>query len=387
MYDLIVCGGGTAGCAVAIAAAEQGLKVLLCEQFAQLGGIITSSCVGYIMDSRDKNDVLPGLLKDIFAHCSVGGSTVGGTMVNSETMKYYLEDRLVNAGVELRYFTRVIGVDKAGDKITSVVLSQKSDVVRESASIYVDCTGDGELGYMAGCSYDLSAPDKRQPASFYVLVTGIEYDEVKDFLFNTLHIYSEDAKTNLLKEFKRAGFTPTYLCPTLGYIENGLFFYGINHQFLNDIGADELTRATVLGRREVFESVRALKSLGGCWKNLTVVNSPGMIGVREGRRIKGVKTVTKDDLIAGTSYENSMCNVTHAVDIHDKNGYNQAGIKAKPYDIPIEAMTSSEISNLYMAGRCISGDYYAYANYRLSGNTITMGWNLGKHLSKALKTQ
>ena len=112
-----------------------------------------------------------------------------------------------------------------------------------------------------------------------------------------------------------------------------------------------------------------------------------MIGVREGRRIKGVKTVTKDDLIAGTSYENAMCNVTHAVDIHDKNGYNQAGIEAKPYDIPAEAMTSAEISNLYMAGRCISGDYYAYANYRLSGNTITMGWNLGKYLSETLKTK
>lgn len=380
MYDLIICGGGTAGCAVAISASERGLHCLLCEQSGELGGIITAGCIGYIMDAKEKKGIVEQLRE---SDCAV--SKGGSFMVNTETMKYYLEDRLIKAGVELRYFTKLIQVHKENDRISSVVLSQKSDIVKEQARIYVDCTGDGELGYLSGCTYSISEPSELQPASFHALVTGIKYEEVKDCVFNNPEIYSEDAKANLLLEFKRAGFVPTYLCPTLGRLESGLFTYGINHQYLENLSVKELTQATIMGRREVFESVRALRSLGGKWSNITVANTPGMIGIREGRRIKGVKTVTKEDLINGNKAENSMCRVTLNVDIHGKTGYHDGGIKTKPYDIPLEAMTASDISNLYMAGRCISGDRFAHASYRVSGNTLTMGQNLGIYLAEKLR--
>ena len=52
-YDLVVVGGGTAGCACAYTAGKFGLKVLLIEQNTFLGGSITSSLVIPAMKTSD----------------------------------------------------------------------------------------------------------------------------------------------------------------------------------------------------------------------------------------------------------------------------------------------------------------------------------------------
>ena len=374
-YDVIICGGGTAGCAAALAAARGGLSVMLCEQNGELGGIVTTGCVGYIMDADKK-----GIVEEIKnSRCAVSNGK--NFMVNPEYFKYYLERRLLEAGVRIKYFSKAIGVKKNGDNIESVVVAQKSEIREYCAKAYVDATGDGDLAYFAGCSYEVGKDGVTQPSSFDVIVAGINYEEVKDCVFNAPDIWCEDAKANLLAEFKRAGFTPSYIKPTLGITEKNLFVYAINHQYVSPLTEEELTMATIEGRKEVFESLEALRSLGGRWKNIIVAKTPGYIGVREGRRIKGVKTITAEDLINGTKCENSMCRVSFNVDIHCEDGYDNAGIKTQPYDIPVEAMTSAEVKNLFMAGRCISGDFYAHASYRVCGNTLTMGENLGRYLA------
>ena len=44
-YDVLVCGGGVAGIAAALAAARQGAKVLLLEREYMLGGLATLGLV------------------------------------------------------------------------------------------------------------------------------------------------------------------------------------------------------------------------------------------------------------------------------------------------------------------------------------------------------
>ena len=45
-YDVIVCGGGTAGCVAAIAAARTGAKTLLVERSFAVGGMLTIGNAG-----------------------------------------------------------------------------------------------------------------------------------------------------------------------------------------------------------------------------------------------------------------------------------------------------------------------------------------------------
>ena len=49
------------------------------------------------------------------------------------------------------------------------------------------------------------------------------------------------------------------------------------------------------------------------------------------------------------------------------------GVRAKPYQIPLRALIAKDRSNLMMAGRCISGDFFAHASYRVTGNAVAMG--------------
>jgi hypothetical protein len=117
------------------------------------------------------------------------------------------------------------------------------------------------------------------------------------------------------------------------------------------------------------------------------VASCEQIGVREGRRIHGHYTVTDSDLIMGVRHKDAICRVTFGIDIHaataQKNkeaalsNTNDAGLRAKPYDIPIRALIAKDVDGLLMAGRCISGDFIAHASYRVTGNAVAMGQAAG----------
>jgi hypothetical protein len=161
-----------------------------------------------------------------------------------------------------------------------------------------------------------------------------------------------------------------------------------NHQYLvKGTNADDLSRATLEARAEVRRIVDGLRSLGGCWANLRLVSTGAQIGVREGRRIHGRYTVTADDLRNGTQHEDSAADVTFCVDIHSVDpkkdkGLHNAGIKTKPYQIPLRALIARDVDGLLLAGRCISGDFFAHASYRVTGNAVATGEAAGRHAAK-----
>ena len=57
----------------------------------------------------------------------------------------------------------------------------------------------------------------------------------------------------------------------------------------------------------------------------------------------------------------------------------------QPYDIPLRSLISSEIPNLMMAGRCISGDFYAHSSYRVTGDAAAMGEAAGVAAAQAVR--
>lgn len=380
MYDIVVCGGGSAGAATALFAAEGGKKVALIEQFGEMGGILTSDCLGYVMDAKDKHGFVKTLREAVGTQFE---PETENFKFDTEQMKYYLERRLVEAGVDIMYFSKICGADVENGKITAVNAVNKDGFFKVYGNVFVDATGDGDLGFFAGCSYDFGEEGKQegQPMSFLALVSGLNREEVKFFTNNYPGFPKSEGKKNLLKELARAGFTPTYRMPSLSYIREGVYNLGVNHQYGSGVDGKTLTQATIEGRDEVFRAVAALKSLGGIWKNISVIATPTYIGVREGRRIHGQYTVTVDDLIHGTKHDDSVCRVTFNVDVHTKEGTDDRNVKMQPYDIPLRALKSKEIQNLYMVGRCISGDHLALASYRVTGNTFTMGQNLGIYLA------
>ncbi|MBL8992654.1 MAG: FAD-dependent oxidoreductase [Spirochaetia bacterium] len=153
-----------------------------------------------------------------------------------------------------------------------------------------------------------------------------------------------------------------------------------NHQYgVQCDDAVKISLATVEARAELHRLIGGLRSLGGVWENVRIVATGAQLGVREGRRLHGRATLTLQNLIDGARFPDSVCRATFCVDIHSTNpardgkGLHGANAKTLPYDIPAGALISRDISNLMMAGRCISGDFFAHGSYRVTGNAVAMG--------------
>ncbi len=390
--DVVVCGGGPAGVCAAIAAARTGVRTRLIEVHGCLGGVWTAGVLSWIIDSADK----PGVMAEITGELERRGARAtrvpGGKnfAYDVEAMKLLLEEMCLEAGVEARLHTRVVAAARDSENRLAVVITEsKSGREAWAAKAFVDATGDGDLGKLAGCGFDMGHPETGavQPMSLVGLVTGIRFSEVEPFVGGSLNA----PKERLLAEMHRAGVSPSYAKPTLFRIHEELFALVANHQYDTDAtDADAVTRATLEARREVHGLVAGLRSLGGVWQGLRLVATGNQIGVREARRVYGRYTVSREDLLTGACHDDAVCRVTMGIDVHSTNEAKTRGIeskpfKSRPYDIPLRALIAKDVDGLLLAGRCISGDFLAHSSYRVTGNAAAMGQAAGATAALCVK--
>ena len=394
--DVLVCGGGPAGVAAALASARAGASTGLIEMHGCLGGIWTAGMMCWILDRGNKQGIMAELLARLEER---GARTIerDGTRTNGadiEAMKLLLDEMCAEAGVDVLLHTRVVGAcpDETG-RLALAITESKSGRQAHRAKVFVDCTGDGDLAALAGCGFDLGEPGtgRMQPMSLIALVSGIGAGGIHPCV-RVPGAEGSEAKVRLLAEMERAGVSPSYSRPTLFRVRDDLFMLMANHEYgASGLSAEELTRATIHARREIHDLVSGLRSLGGPWQGLYVVATGEQIGVREGRRIHGRYTVTADDMQAGARHDDAVCRAAFGVDVHSPDPAQCKGIapspfKTKPYDIPLRALLARDVEGLLMAGRCISGDFIAHSSYRVTGNAVAMGEAAGKVAARAART-
>ena len=226
--------------------------------------------------------------------------------------------------------------------------------------------------------------------SLMAILTGLDEKELIDnSLMKEKGLVFPGSKDTLYEEIKRAGMDASYTKPTLFGIRSGLVAMMANHQYgVSAMDANQISKATIEARAELYQMVNGLRGLGGIWRNMRLVVTGSQIGMREGRRIHGHYQLTKEDLIEGSQFEDAVCRVNFPVDVHslektDGGGYGRHGIKSKPYDIPMKSLIAKDVDGLMMAGRCISGDFFAHASYRVTGNAVAMGEAAGQVGAKA----
>ncbi len=392
-FDVVVAGGGPAGVCAALAAARAGAQVLLVEANGCLGGTWTAGLLCWVIDA-DK----PGIIREIGQRLEAAGargSRRGGAdkwSYDPEAMKLLLEELCGEAGVCVQLHTLVVAAQMGDDSAIRAVLTEsRSGRQAWTARVFIDCTGEGDLARHAGCGFDLGHPETGdlQPASMTTLVTGISFATVEPFVGGGLY----EPKRRLVQAIRDAGIEPSYCLPVLFHIHDDLYALISNHQYgipCDDAAA--LTRATLEARRECHAVVNALRKQGGCWSDLRIVATSEHLGMREGRRIHGLHTVSKEDMLQGVLHDDAVCRVTFGFDVHNtrRNEYGpsqQNKIKAKPYDIPLRSLIARDVSNLMMAGRCISGDFFAHSSYRVTGNAAAMGEAAGKVAALAAHTR
>ncbi len=375
---ILVCGGGPSGVAAAVTAAENGSEVVLIEKNECLGGTLTASLIGIVLDEKNKSGFIRRFCDRVNNEVNESGAPV------YEAEKYILEDMCLKAGVKLLYGTFISEIKAENGRITEVITVSKSGKKAYYPDVVIDATGDGDIAYMAGCEYEVGNEEgATQPMSMVAVVAGIDGDEAESMLASPEKDFWE-SRNNFNGLLNKLGIkTSMGACANITRINETLYYISINHQYGTRFdSAEDLTKATVEARKEIYETVKALKKHGGPFKNITLASTPQTIGVREGRRIKGKDSVTIDDLLNGNIQNDSVCTVTYWVDIHsltkdNKKGFSGDNITVKPYGIPMGALIPKNTENLLLSGRNLSGDFYAHASYRVVGNMGSTGQAAG----------
>ncbi|WP_419193642.1 FAD-dependent oxidoreductase [Kolteria novifilia] len=377
--DVIVCGGGPAGVAAAIAAARTGAKVRLFELHGCLGGVWTSGALSFVIDA-DKPGFNKELVTRLDKYDARANRGVKNYMYDVEAMKIVLEDLCKQLGIKTQLHTRAVGVLKDDSKrMTTLLTESKAGRQAWQAPVFIDATGDGDVGALAGCRWEVGR-DKDcpcQPMSLMGFITAdpevlADYTNLKG---------SGKNKDRFREEIEKAGMEPTYGKPTLWHMEGPIAAVMLNHEYgIKPFDAEAISDATINARRELFEVARALNKLGGKWDGTRLIATAEQIGIRDGRRIRGRYFVTVDDVIKGARHQDAICRSTFSVDVHAtsmennrKSAYSNHGIKAKAFDIPLRALIAADVDGLMLAGRCISGDFLSHASYRVTGNSVAMG--------------
>lgn len=379
-YDVIVCGGGPAGVAAALSAARNGAQTLLLEKNGCLGGVWTAGLLSHIVDHEGKS----GILQEILSLLRREGAQRWATDYDIESMKFVLEELCLQAGIEVQLHTSLASAQVEGREVKAVITEGFSGREAWTAKVFIDCTGNGDLAARCGCGFDFGAPGSQstQPMSMVCLMTGLDMQELdKIGMLRTEEPGEKNrrAKDVFLAELRKAGYEPTFGRPTLNTIRADLFQMMINHEHGSGINGRDVSRATLHGRAETYSAVKALRQLGGIWRNLRIVATSEQIGIREGRRIHGRYKLTIEDAVSGARFHDGVVRAAAPIDIHGVDPqtglsvYSNAGFTTKPFDIPLRSLISADRDNLLMAGRCISGDSIVHGSYRVTGNAVVMG--------------
>ena len=154
--DVVVCGGGPAGFASALAAARDGKRTILLEMRESLGGLYTN---GYITGMAGYVD---GYAKEFIDRMDKAGHAMVRPhlpTIDPEAGKVMMEQMLLQAGCRILYGAHVCDCEVKDEKITSVIVYCKSGKIEVTGRMFIDCTGDADLAYAAGVPTEVSGAD------------------------------------------------------------------------------------------------------------------------------------------------------------------------------------------------------------------------------------
>ncbi len=384
--DVFIAGGGPAGCAAAVAAARLGASVFLAEAQSCLGGQGTSGMVPVFMKFGDgENFLAAGVGKEFLEKMwEFGGEEYKKKKSNAiklEALKRAYEEMLTQAGVEFLFGVTVTDVMTDGDAITECIINGKSGMFAVRAKIYIDCTGDADLSYMAGATCDKGDENGQMMAgTLCSLWTGIDWER-----------RNGSDNRNLKKAIEDGVFeNPDLHLPGMQKISKNIGGGNIGHTFNVD-GTDEcsLTKALMYGRQLCDQYEKYYKEYLTGYENMELVATGAMLGIRETRRVRGIYTLVLKDFISRAVFDDEIGRYCYPVDIHasdnsvesfneflaDHTGYRYK--KGESYGVPYRILVPVGINNLLMAGRCVSTDRAMQSSIRVMPGCYITGQAAG----------
>ena len=396
-YDLVVCGGGPAGYMAAIAAAREGARTAIVEQYGFLGGMATTGYVTPLSEFGWKGEVaIGGIPWEMVRRLeSMGGAFIEWPKCNVdfdiELYKLCIQRMVLEAGVDLFMHSTLIGCGMSGHTIKNVVISNKNGLESLSAKRFIDATGDADLSHMAGVPMQPNESGDLQPLSFCFILSGVD---TKSALCQR-YMYHDGKKGSSqctplrekLLELRDAGVLPDFGGPWINNVmHEGSVAVNVTRAAADSCDNRDFSRAECQLREDIFKFARAIRENFPEFKNSYVSSAAPQAGVRESRRILGVHTVRAEEYVGAFKYEDSISRGCHQIDMHSSKGAGQVlrALKEPAY-VPYRALIAADFPNLLVAGRCVSADRESLASLRVMASCMGMGQAAGAAAAQSIR--
>lgn len=325
-YDVVVVGGGIAGCAAALAAVRDGRSVLLLEKMTMLGGLGTAGHIVIYLPLCDGygRQVIGGIAEELLllstkysfhddvAHWRENGKRYE-TRYDGPAYALALEELLEQSGVAIFYDTLAVTPIMQGRRCKAVVVENKSGRRAYACGAVVDASGDAEVFSRIGVPCECAE--------------------------NNLAIWCYCTRGGEGHILERGGARELGLnLLTLGNIDKNAHSDVVRRPYFGS-DAEEVNRFVLDGHRRLLDLAKEDA-------DLVLASLPSMPQIRMARRVEGAYTLTEADLSA-----------------HFEDNIGATGDWRRPnpvYEIPYRTLYTPEVDNILAAGRCISATGVAW---------------------------
>jgi hypothetical protein len=410
--QVVVVGSGAGGYPAAISAARNGAEVLLLERNAMVGGTGPMSFVTEFLSCEN----LSGIALEVAERLArAGGATAQfrpeyfNLAFDPEILKLVVVDMLHEAGVRILLHTMVVGALMDGDRVTGVVIENKSGRQAVLADVVIDASGDADVAAFAGAA--MQPRETPQPMMMLFRIGGVDWRAVDRYAhanpdefvkswgippghFDGARCVHVGGWFSLVKAAKERGALPAdfgnYLSlfgATPSAIQNGVgFIYAVRVLNRDATNAADLSAAEIEGRLKARDLLPFLKTVPGLESSFLIDMAP-MIGVRDSRRIVGDYVLTVDDIFAARRFDDEIALkvyrgpaikgwVRHPTDGSEgskQHGLNEAPVSVVTVGIPYRCLLPAGLDGLIVAGKTVSFEAEAHQRVRLMPECMAFG--------------
>jgi hypothetical protein len=410
-FDVLVVGGGNAGCAAAIAAARHGARTLLLERYGFLGGTATAAMVGPWMTFHSAQErIVGGIAQEMVERLMVKGASPGHlsdssdyvatiTPFDPEVHKALLFEMMQESGVSLLLHAYFLSAQLDGEAVCGATFATVGGMRSYRGKVVIDATADALVAASAGVPTQQGDERGRvQPATLMFRLSHVDLAALAAYLRE----HPDEMRSSLRPEER----VPAALTAVAGLNQlwenaraDGLvdvprelvsFFISpypdevtvnmtrvVN---IDPLDPDDLTRAEIESRLQAMQLVVFFRRRVPGFASARIAATGTQVGIRESRRIVGRYTLTRDDVLQARRFEDAVARSAYPIDVHNPSGSGTSTQRLAPgasYEIPYRTLVPVNREELLVAGRCISTTHEALASTRLTPTVMTLGQAAG----------
>lgn len=384
-YDVVVCGGGPAGCAAAIAAARHGASTLLVEKYGYLGGAPVAQLVSVVLSTNGVD--FQGLWHEWAQRLQAQRAMAPiirspspfypdcfwfRTSVDSEGVKRVWDDLLEEAGATTLLLAHLCGVCVEKGALTGVRVHSRAGLRLVRARRVVDATGDAAVCHEAGVAWDRGVEGQPWPQQVSLVRRMGGYP----------------APGSVGGAPLGGGGTVAYRSEALGRVDR---------LRVDPLDPFALSAAMRDARREIRRQADALPA------GRYLVDTASEPGVRTSRIVQGVARVSDDDAWNLGKAADGIARASWEIDIHPPDDaqplperwfHSRSAAYARFtrrladgdwFDIPYGCLVAAGVDNLLVAGRCLSAGYLAQGSLRIQQTCMATGQAAGVAAALSLR--